>query len=375
MMIHPKTFFDALTNNGISFYTGVPDSLLKDFCAYITDHTTSENHVIAANEGGAVALATGYHLATEKIPLVYFQNSGLGNATNPLLSLASEGVYSIPMVLLIGWRGEPGTNDEPQHQVQGAVQNALLDAMEIPYFILDNRVNNVSGFLKPVIELASQHNKPVAIVVKKGVFQPYKSAYSNDPFEMTREEAIHEVLKYISPSSLVVSTTGKLSRELYEHRYFNHQSSKGDFLTVGSMGHASQIAMGIALNTDKTVYCLDGDGAAIMHMGAFAITGNSKAQNYIHVLFNNGSHESVGGQPTVGFKINFQQIAEACGYKQTFKVSNKKDIKMIFSVIEKNKGPVFVEIMISKGSKSGLMRPKNSPRENKIGFIHKLREL
>src|SRR5690554_2042572 len=150
-MIATDQFYQNLISNGVEFFTGIPDSLLKDICAYITDNTSKKRHVIAANEGGAIALATGYHLATGKTPLVYMQNSGLGNAVNPLLSLADSEVYSIPMLLMIGWRGEPGVKDEPQHIKQGEVMTAMLDSMEIPWFVLEASTADPAAVIRDAV--------------------------------------------------------------------------------------------------------------------------------------------------------------------------------------------------------------------------------
>lgn len=368
-MLNPELFYNELINQGITFFTGVPDSLLKDICAVITEKTTEKNHIIAANEGNAIGLAAGYHLATGNIPLVYFQNSGLGNATNPLLSLAAKEVYGIPMLLMIGWRGEPGTKDEPQHVLQGAVQNALLDDLQIPYAILDNAVNNTSEFLTKVILQAKQESKPVAIVVKKEVFSSYELQAEDLRYEINRDEAIGEIITSLNDSDIVVSTTGKTSRELYEHRLHSNTSNSCDFLTVGSMGHASSIALGIALNTSKKVICLDGDGAALMHMGAFSTIGNSAAKNFIHILLNNGAHDSVGGQPTLGFDVDFQAIALACGYKKVVSIEHKTDIQSSLSALKQVNGPVFLEIKINKGAREDLSRPKESPETNKRNFM------
>ncbi len=371
-MINPKDLFDEFARVGVEFYTGVPDSLLKDFCAFVTDQTTSGEHIIATNEGGAIALAAGYHLATNKTPLIYFQNSGLGNATNPLLSLASKGVYSIPMILLIGWRGEPNSKDEPQHLVQGEIQNDLLKAMKIPYWILDGDEQNLSSFVHEVVSTARNESKPVAIVVRKNAFHPYDLKEEIGEYEMTREEALTEVLKQLDENDIVISTTGKLSRELYEYRIKNNQNTQGDFLTVGSMGHASQIALGIALNSSKKVYCLDGDGAALMHLGSFAIIGESNAANLTHLVFNNGSHESVGGQPTLGFKVDFKKIAASCGYKNVTSINSRKEIGTKLKQLENSFGPNFIEIRVNKGSRLNLSRPKDTPETNKVGFMKKL---
>ncbi|GAA4781486.1 phosphonopyruvate decarboxylase [Olivibacter ginsenosidimutans] len=375
-MINCQTFLNQLQSLGIHFYTGVPDSLLKDIGAYIADYARASEHIIAANEGGAIALAAGYHLATGKIGLVYLQNSGLGNVVNPLLSLADQEVYSIPMLLMVGWRGEPGRKDEPQHIKQGRVQQALLDAMEIPYRIIDaDSALSINQVLEELLALAIQQQCPVALVVKAGTFESYTLQHdSKTNYPLSREQAINEVLQQLGTFDVIVSTTGKTSRELFELRQRQQQSSQRDFLTVGSMGHASQIALGIALYTKKRVYCLDGDGAILMHMGSLAITGFSNAKNLCHIVFNNGAHDSVGGQPTLGFAVDFPAIARASGYKNAYCALTAEEIQVALKTIRETEGPNFLEIRVNKGSRSNLGRPTSSPIANKLTFMEFLKD-
>jgi phosphonopyruvate decarboxylase len=371
--INCSSLFNSFKNNKVNFFTGIPDSLLKDFCAYIADNTINKGHIIAANEGTAVALAVGYHLSTGKIPLVYLQNSGLGNTINPLLSLADKEVYGIPMIVMIGWRGEPGVKDEPQHIKQGRVQNDLLKAMEIPYKILDKNIVDVEAFVNEIVEIAINQSSPVAVVVSDGSFETYKPIEKEtSEYTMSRESAIHEVLDNLNGQEIIVSTTGKISREVFEYRVANNQGNQNDFLTVGSMGHASQIALGIALFSDRKTICLDGDGAVIMHMGSLAISGSSKAENFVHIVLNNGAHDSVGGQPTVAFEINLTQIAKACGYKEAISVSLETEIATALKILMNISGPVFLEIRIKKGARENLSRPTKSPLENKKSLMHTL---
>ena len=302
-MIENALFFEYLKKIDINFYTGVPDSLLKDFCGYISQNVTGENHVITANEGSSIALATGYHLATNKVPFVYMQNSGIGNAINPLLSLSSKEVYGIPMLIMIGWRGEPGVKDEPQHLKQGRIQEALLKALEIPYEILSSSDSiSFNEKLDKLKKLTVSENCPVVLLVKKNTFKEHKYPSENYMHsEFNRESVLKTILKNIPYNSVIISTTGKTSREIYELREELKHSHECDFLTVGSMGHSSQIALGISsFKKDRTIICIDGDGSAIMHLGAFTNNGNSGNINFKHILLNNGAHESVGGQPTMG---------------------------------------------------------------------------
>jgi phosphonopyruvate decarboxylase len=372
-MIRNDLFYNALRSNDVGFFCGVPDSLLKEFCGYLSNSVEGKSHIISANEGGAVALASGYHLATGKLPFVYMQNSGLGNAINPLLSLADQEVYSIPMLVLIGWRGEPGIDDEPQHRKQGRVQNSMLDAMEIPYFIMDADTPDVSGFVSKAANKAKETRGAVAIVVRKNSFEAYEQKTGKRlNYNLTREEAIACVLDKLSSDDIIVSTTGKASREVYECRAYRNQEHTNDFLTVGSMGHSSQIALGIALHSDQNVFCLDGDGSVIMHMGSLAINGNEAPRNFRHIVLNNGAHDSVGGQPTVGFDISIPSIANACGYQNVYAVSSKVELETQLPLFITSSGPALLEIKVDTGARGDLGRPESSPVENKIELMKSL---
>tara|TARA_B100000795_G_C22759546_1_gene422977 strand:+ start:386 stop:1519 length:1134 start_codon:yes stop_codon:yes gene_type:complete len=377
-MINNRSFFSSLNNSGVNFYSGVPDSLLKDICAFITDNTSSENHIISANEGNAISIGIGHHLATNKIPLIYMQNSGLGNAINPLLSLADSDVYSIPMILLIGWRGEPGITDEPQHKKQGKVTLDLLDTMKIPYEVLSSKTSSEEAdrVIKNTVKLATTLNLPCALLVKKGTFESYKLKL-NKPYEraLFREEAIEIIINELNEDDVVVSTTGVASRELFEYRENKSQSHEKDFLTVGGMGHASQIALGISIfKKNRTVFCIDGDGAIIMHMGGLAINANNATGNFKHIVMNNSAHDSVGGQPTVGNKIDITGLAVSLGYSWSKKVSTKNEIINAMKEIRKINGPALLELQVKKGFRADLGRPTVSPIENKKSFMKFLKK-
>jgi phosphonopyruvate decarboxylase len=373
-MIRCEDFVDWLVTLGVDFYAGVPDSLLKPVCFYLADHA-GDKHVVAANEGGAVALACGYHLATGKVPLVYLQNSGQGNTINPLLSLADRDVYSIPLLLLIGWRGEPGTKDEPQHVKQGKVTVSLLEAMDIPHRVLAPEPEAARRCVDELLAIAAAESRPVALLVRKDTFEPYKpTAQAAGDFEMTREQAIEAVVADLGETDAIVSTTGKPSRELYECRDRAGQGHQREFLTVGSMGHASQIAMGIALaQPDRQVFCLDGDGAMLMHMGGAAIVGAAGVANFKHIILNNGVHDSVGGMATAGLHVSFTEIVKACGYTEAWRVERHEDLSAKVAQLRSAPGPAMLEIMVQKGARSDLGRPKTSPIENKEAFIEFLR--
>ncbi len=375
-MIRPSFFIDTLQKNDIDFFAGVPDSLLKNICAYISDHLDSRHNIISANEGGAVGIAAGYHLATSKIPVVYMQNSGEGNIINPLASLTDKEVYNIPVLLLIGWRGKPGVHDEPQHVKQGKVTLPLLDTMGIHYQVLSQEESVAETQIADAVAYMKQTNEVYALVVEKNTFDTYVLQNKvENALTLSREEAIQTVAAAIGPKDCIVSTTGMISRELFEYRTAMGQSHERDFLTVGSMGHASQIALGIALEKpDRHVWCFDGDGAVIMHMGSMAITASKGPDNFVHVLFNNGAHDSVGGQPTVGLDIDVPAIAKAVGYKHAFSVDSAKGLQEILRSPEILEGPTLIQVCVRKGNRKDLGRPTTTPIENKNALMHFLSE-
>jgi phosphonopyruvate decarboxylase len=374
-MISPKFFVDELGRYGINFFAGVPDSFLKNICAYIADNMDAQHNIIAANEGAAVALAAGYHLASGKAGVVYMQNSGEGNIINPLASLTDREVYNIPVLLLIGWRGRPGVHDEPQHVKQGKVTTALLDTMGVEYDVLSTEEDKAAKQIAKAAE-ALRNNEVYALIVEKGTFEEYKlrSTEFND-LTMSREEAIRTVAAALDPEDVIVSTTGMISRELFEARSAWGQGHERDFLTVGSMGHASQIALGIAMQKpDRRVWCFDGDGAVIMHMGSMAIVASRESGNFVHVVFNNGAHDSVGGQPTVGLKIDIPAVAKAVGYKAVFSVDNKSSLKTVLKDVKASEGPVFLEVKVKKGNRKDLGRPTTTPVQNKEALMEFLKK-
>ena len=372
-MIHPEFFFNVCKKEDVDFFSGVPDSLLKNICSYIADNTPSENHIIAANEGNALAIGVGYHLSTGKVPLIYMQNSGLGNVINPLLSLADQDVYSVPLLMMIGWRGEPGVKDEPQHKKQGRVTVALLEAMEIPYKVLtaDSNIEEAKVALKAMLSIAKKENKPCALLIKKGFFEDYKFQ-SDILYErpLYREQAIEIIVNNLNEPDIVVSTTGVASRELFEYREKLKSGHERDFLTVGGMGHVSQIALGIALQKkNRQVYCLDGDGSLIMHMGTLAINASMNCRNFKHIVFNNSAHDSVGGQPTVGDRIDIASIASNVGYQWVKMVSEESEIRLALNEMADVDTPALLEIQVKKGFRKDLGRPTTTPIQNKEIFM------
>ena len=369
-----KTFVEVI---GSDFYTGVPDSQLKALCNYLmnTYGIDPEHHIIAANEGNCTALAAGYHLATGKVPVVYMQNSGEGNIINPVASLLNDKVYAIPMIFVVGWRGEPGVHDEPQHIYQGKVTVKLLEDMGIQPFVLskdttEDELQRVMDQFQKVLDAG----KDVAFVIRKGALEyDEKVEYKNDNI-MVREEIIQHIVK-VSGEDPIVSTTGKASRELFETRVANGQSHKYDFLTVGSMGHSSSIALGVALNKpDKKIWCVDGDGAVLMHMGSMAVLGANKPQNLIHVVINNGAHETVGGMPTVASQIDLVAIAKACGYPRAISVDNFEDLDRELISAKNCNELCLIEVKCSIGAREDLGRPTTSAKENKENFMQFLSE-
>ena len=370
MMIDVKEFFGALRDQGIHNFSGVPDSLLKDICAYISDNTTSSQHLITANEGSAVALAVGQYIATGQLSLIYMQNSGFGNAINPLLSVAASEVYSIPMLVMIGWRGEPGVKDEPQHVKQGAVMEELLNACDVPFVVIDAETKHISKIVKSTVEKAISNSRPVVLLVRQGAFGTYELKQSTQNIsEESREDAIKMVVQASGPEDVFVSTTGKASRELFEIRVQNKQSHEKDFLTVGSMGHASMIALGIAQNTNRHVFCIDGDGASLMHLGNLTSTGQSGARNLIHILLNNAAHDSVGGQATCANEVDIPLIAKACGYASASSICELSEMESYINRFKLLPGPHLLEVRIRKGSRSNLGRPTSTPLENKEALM------
>lgn len=359
------------------FYTGVPDSQLKELCNYLM-HTYGidpKHHVIAANEGNCTGLAAGYHLATGKVPVVYMQNSGEGNIINPVASLMNDHVYGIPAIFVIGWRGEPGVHDEPQHVYQGMVTIKLLEDMDIASFVLSKETTEEELCNKmEEFRLLLEKGKQVAIVVRKGALSyDEKVKYQNDNV-MVREEIIRHIVQ-ATGEDIIVSTTGKASRELFEIREANGQSHQYDFLTVGSMGHSSSIALGVATQKpERKVWCVDGDGAALMHMGSMAVVADMAPANMVHIVINNGAHETVGGMPTVCAGKPLAEIAKAMGYPNTVCVDNFDALDAALKEAKERKELSFIEILCSIGARADLGRPTTTAMENKEGFMGYLKD-
>lgn len=372
-MINTADFINWLRERGVTLFSGVPDSLLGGLSACLLEALSPKEHIIAANEGNAVGLATGHYLATGKPGVVYMQNSGLGNAVNPLTSLAMPEIYGIPMLLIVGWRGEPGRKDEPQHVKQGAITESQLALLGIPHWVIDGD-SDACLVLEEAWSQMMQKHVPAALLVRAGTFgaSEKSDAVVSGSSLLLREAAIKRLLTFLDPSDCVVATTGKTGRELFELRAINGEAQK-DFLVVGGMGHASSIALGVALaRPERKVFCLDGDGALLMHLGALPIIGDRKPANFVHVLLNNRAHESVGGQPTVAGNVDFKAVVLACGYRNYLAASTLTEIDASVATIMSRPGPHFLELHIATGSRVNLGRPTTTPAQNKHSFMSHL---
>ncbi|MFR4352680.1 MAG: phosphonopyruvate decarboxylase [Roseburia sp.] len=367
-----KEFVREIKQLGVTMITGVPDSALKPFCDYVNGAGEAEFcHYVPANEGAAVGIAIGSYLATGKPACVYAQNSGLGNMVNPVTSLANEAVYGIPMLLVIGWRGEPGTKDEPQHKFMGHLTEELLKTLQIEHAVLGRELPQ--GVLAEIFERAAEvlrQNRQFAFVVKRDFFECGKKNVYKNNYSMMREDAIGQIISSVSLQDVIVSTTGKISREVYEQSDRMNGQHKQDFLTVGGMGHASMIAFGIAKERpDKRVYCLDGDGAALMHMGSLAFLAKEQPGNLVHICLNNEAHESVGGMPTGCAGLTYAKVAKACGYPAVYLVHNPIELSLALEEIKENCRLTFLEVRVSMDSREDLGRPQESALENRINFM------
>lgn len=367
-MIDTQKFYDYLLANQLDFFAGVPDSLLKNLCACITKNSPAKNNIITANEGNAVAMCAGYHVSTGKYGVVYMQNSGEGNAVNPLMSLTDPDVYSIPLLMIIGWRGEPGVHDEPQHVKQGKVTLPLLEAMGIKYEILGDDFEKQVG---DAIKCMKEHHEPYALVIRKGLFSSYSFVPETSSYKISREDALKEILSDLTDEDFVVSTTGKTSREIFEIREARKQGHSNDFLTVGSMGHTASIAYGMALGTNKNVWCIDGDGSFIMHMGGLGVIASKMLPNFKYILNVNNAHESVGGQPTCSSSLNIPEILKGLGFKDVVVAEDQSQIKAGIAKLRKSSGCALV-LHTKQGARDDLGRPTTTPQENKIALMEKL---
>lgn len=374
-MVNQEQLFKALEDQGIDFFTGVPDSLLNDFCLYLCHHYDNDRHIMAANEGNAIAIAAGHYLATGKIPVVYMQNSGIGNATNPLLSLAHESVYGIPMILVIGWRGDPAIKDHAQHKKQGELTPVLMKDMDIPFEVLYDDETAIEKFLWAANK-AKEISSPVALIAKKGILtQKEKHQEYPESTLMNREEAISVVIDIFGSNAIYLATTGRATRELHEQLKLHGIAAGHEFLNVGSMGHVSSVALGMAMaQPDKKIIIFDGDAAAVMHMGSLATIGRYQPKNLIHIVLNNGVNESVGGQPSAGQVINLTSIANACGYATSIYVEKSRDLKMVIDLLADSGKPVFIDVHVRQGIRKDMPKLNIDHQGQKMQLIRTLNE-
>lgn len=371
-MIDPARFLQACREHGLTFFTGVPDSLLKHLNSQIMADLPADRHVIAANEGAAVGIAIGHYLRTGQPAAVYLQNSGIGNLINPLLSLADPDVYGIPMLLIVGWRGQPSVPDEPQHAKQGRVMAPLLDALDLPWSVLPADPEAADRSLKEAVATAVERHCPYVLLVEPGSFGPptAKPPPAGPGAGATREQALGALVGAVGAGPVIVSTTGMLSRELFEHRVRTGGPAERDFLTVGGMGHACSIALGVALSEpDREVWCLDGDGALLMHLGSLAVIAERAPERYFHVVFNNGVHDSVGGQPTSIGQVDVPAVARALGYRHAATVSDPADLPAAVAAMRARGGPALLEVPVRPGARADLGRPTRTPAESKRAFM------
>ena len=376
-MISCDEIFEVFRRNDLTFFTGVPDSTFKGWMTFLEEkHGKELTQIIAANECEATAIATGYHLSTGKVAVVYMQNSGLGKTVNPITSLCDPEVYSIPVVMMVGWRGEPGKKDEPQHKKMGRITIPLLETLEIPYRVLPDTIQEVAEVITEMRDVADRENTPVALIIRKGVIAPYnsdKTEVRESHLEMNREDAIKTIVDNLDGSEAIVSTTGKTSRELFEYRIERNEKPM-DFYTVGGMGCAASIALGIALQKpEKEIFVFDGDGAVIMQMGSLATIGHYKPSNFNHILFDNRAHDSTGGQMTVSDTVDFEKVALSCGYRNVIAVSTRDTLKQAITKMKSLKGPKMLIVKIKKGARENLGRPTTTPIENKKNFMELLK--
>ena len=378
MNMDAQHLLSACKDAGIDFFTGVPDSQLKGLCdtLFATYGVSSKQHIVAANEGNAIALCAGHYLATGRPGLCYMQNSGLGNAVNPIASLMDEQVYGLPCLLVVGWRGEPGVHDEPQHVKQGQITLSQLELLDVPYMVLDKTMTDAdfdAAFADIRAHLAA--GRTAAIVVKKGALTcSMKPKYGNS-HAMTREDAVDVIARLAGKRDVIVSTTGKLSRELFELREAAKDSHERDFLTVGSMGHASMIALGIALSQpDRRVWCLDGDGAALMHLGAMAVLGQKKPANLVHVVINNAAHETVGGMPVCEGALNLTGMAMSAGYRHVSRAGSEMELYQAVDAAMSAGELAFIEVLCAVGARDDLGRPTTTPQQNRDALMKFLQE-
>ena len=369
-----QDFWKILKGEELAFFSGVPDSTFKDWMSFLSVNNGKDGlqNIIAVNECEAAAICAGYHLATGKIGVLYCQNSGFGKTINPLTSLLDPDIYSIPLLLLIGWRGEPGIKDEPQHKKMGRILLPLLQTLEIPHEFLPDNLPDAKKAIAYAKDYMAKNSAPYALIARSGIFEKYGAdEQSLNGFEMSREEAIKIIVDNLDGDEIVISTTGKTSRELFEYREAKGQGHAHDFLTVGSMGCAAGIAFGAAVSRpDKQFIIFDGDGAALMQLGTMATIGHYAPKKLVHFIFDNNSYESTGGQPSISETVKFEEIARACGYEGSLVARDMPELGAILKKMPA--GPFLIVVKVNSSSRSGLGRPTASPLENKNSLMKEL---
>lgn len=369
-MLKPKEFYDLISRLGVNFYAGIPNTILNPFVGYIQDH--SKNHYICANEGNAVGMGIGHYLSTGEIPCIYLENSGLGNALNPIYSLADSEIYSLPMLIIIGWRGETGTNDETQYTKQGKILLPSFGASEVHYDILPSHADRAKAMITSVMAKVRDEKCPYFLIVKKGAFEEYQSTYSyENSYELTRGEVISKVISNFNEAK-IIATSGEVSKELYEQREkLGHEHSQ-DFLNIGGLGHSSSIALGVASSSKKEVICLDDDASLLMHMGSMVLNGQVRKDNFKHIILNSGVHNNEISQPTTGHKINIRRIAKSCGYRDAMIIEKPTDLIEGFNFLKK-KGPLLLDIRVNTINHESSCQ-NFCPKELKKLFMDKMKD-
>lgn len=354
-MIKVITLIRLLKKNNINFFTGVPDSVLKELSFFLKNH---KKHVIATNEGAAVSIGIGNYLSSKKVPCIYMQNSGLSNALNPLISIAHKKVYSIPLILIIGWRGSPKIKDEPQHNVKGKITEDILKLLNINYSILRSN-KDIIKFEKQ-IKFAKKNKSIVACLIEQGTLEKITKINIKENFyKLNKEYFLKMLLKNIKGSSKIISSTGYNSRELmYLRKKYNFKKSK-DFYMVGGMGHTASVALGYSLNSKNKTICIDGDGSFLMHLGSIKTAGTFAKNNFKYVLLNNNTHDSVGGQNTYADNINFEKLSKSLGFKKFYSIKDKQNIAKNIKKFINVKKPSFLEVKITNSNIKDLPRPKD----------------
>ena len=363
-MIEVKSLINLLKKNNSNFYTGVPDSVLKELSFALRNKGT-KNHIIATNEGSAVSLGIGNYLSTKKVPCIYMQNSGLSNALNPLISIAHEKVYSIPLILIIGWRGSPKIKDEPQHNVKGQITESLLKLLNINYTII-RTIADLKKFDKQ-IKSAKKKNSIVACLIEQGTLEKTKQINKKkDFYKLDKELFLKTLLESLEKNTKIISSTGYNSRELmFLRNKYKIQNSR-DFYMVGGMGHSSSVALGYSLSTKKKTICVDGDGSLLMHLGSIKTVGTFAKNNFKYILLNNNSHDSVGGQNTYADDINFKNLSKSLGFKKFYLIKNDRNLKKNIQKFLKDKNLCFLEVKVSNSKIKNLPRPTNLIKIKKL---------